>query len=146
MDGSGSRTLRGEVLICADGIHSAGRRQFYPNEGPPSWDGVVMWRGATDWPIWEDGETMAIAGGLGGKFVLYPIAPPNDGRQLMNWVVNVRVADPSVSPPPQDSWSRTAPLSKVLPFAKRFHVPGMDIEGLVRASGCLLYTSPSPRD
>ena len=93
-EGGAGLTRRGEVLICADGIHSIGRRAFYPGEGPPSWQGVVMWRGATDWPIWEDGESMAIGGGLGGKFVLYPIAPPQGDRQLMNWVVNVRIKDP----------------------------------------------------
>ncbi|MCG6883611.1 MAG: flavin-dependent oxidoreductase [Silicimonas sp.] len=133
-DGIGSLQLRSEVLVCADGIHSAGRRVFYPDQGPPSWPGVLMWRGATQWPVWEDGETMAIAGGLAGKFVLYPIAPEEDGTQLMNWVVNVRVKDPKVSPPPRDSWSKRAYLSTVLPYARRFSIPGMDIEALVRAT------------
>ncbi len=145
-DGTSSRLFRGEVLICSDGIHSVGRRSFYPDEGPPSWEGVVMWRGAVDWPIWEDGETMAIAGGLAGKFVLYPIAPPSDGQQLMNWVVNVRVADGAVSPPPPDSWSRKAALYKVLPYAKRFHIPGMDIEALVRASDAIFEYPMADRD
>jgi 2-polyprenyl-6-methoxyphenol hydroxylase-like FAD-dependent oxidoreductase len=146
VDGLSSRTFRGEVLICADGIHSVGRRSFYPNEGPPSWEGVVMWRGAAEWPVWEDGETMAIAGGLGGKLVLYPIVPIRDGHQLMNWVVNIRVADASVSPPPPESWSKTAPLSRVLPYAKRFHVPGMDIEALVRSSGAIFEYPMADRD
>lgn len=145
-DGCSSHTVRGEVLICADGIHSVGRRSFFPDEGPPSWQGVVMWRGAVDWPIWEDGETMAIAGGLGGKLVLYPIAPAKDGKQLMNWVVNIRVADASVSPPPPESWSRMAPLSKVLPFAKRFHVPGIDLDALVRASSAIYEYPMADRD
>ncbi len=145
-DGCSSLGLRGEVLICADGIHSAGRRRFYPNEGPPSWDGVVMWRGAAEWPVWEDGETMAIAGGLAGKFVLYPIAPAKDGKQLTNWVVNVRIADGATSPPPPDSWSKMAQLAKVLPYAKRFHVPGMDIEALVRASGAIFEYPMADRD
>jgi 2-polyprenyl-6-methoxyphenol hydroxylase-like FAD-dependent oxidoreductase len=146
VDGLTSRTFRGEVLICADGIHSVGRRVFYPNEGAPKWQGVVMWRGAADWPVWEDGETMAIAGGLGGKLVLYPIAPAKDGRQLMNWVVNIRVADAEVSPPPPESWSKKASLSKVLPYAKRFHVPGMDIEALVRASDAIYEYPMADRD
>jgi 2-polyprenyl-6-methoxyphenol hydroxylase-like FAD-dependent oxidoreductase len=145
-DGCSSHTARGEVLICADGIHSVGRRNFYPDEGPPSWQGVVMWRGAVDWPVWEDGETMAIAGGLGGKLVLYPIAPVKDGKQLMNWVVNIRMADGSVSPPPPESWSRMASLSKVLPYAKRFHVPGIDLEALVRASGKIFEYPMADRD
>jgi len=145
-DGCSSRSFRGEVLICADGIHSVGRRQFFPQEGPPSWAGVVMWRGAAEWPIWEDGETMAIAGGLAGKLVLYPIAPAKDGHQLMNWVVNIRVADGSVSPPPPESWSRMAPLARVLPYAKRFHVPGIDLEALVRASGPIFEYPMADRD
>ena len=145
IDGCSSKTFRGEVLICADGIHSVGRKQFFPDEGSPSWSGVVMWRGATEWPVWEDGETMAIAGGLAGKFVLYPIAPPVSGKQLINWVVNIRVADPNVQPPPE-SWSKRAPLAKVLPYAKRFHVPGIDLEALVRASNDIFEYPMADRD
>ena len=40
-----------------------------------------------------DGRTMFIGGGMGAKFVLYPIAEGADGKMLTNWVVNVRVAD-----------------------------------------------------
>ncbi|MFK7763732.1 MAG: flavin-dependent oxidoreductase [Roseobacter sp.] len=145
-DGTSSRSLRAEVLICADGIHSVGRRRFFPNEGPPKWQGVVMWRGAVDWPVWEDGETMAIAGGLSGKLVLYPIAPAKNGKQLMNWVVNVRVADGEKTPPHKESWSQKASLSKVLPYAKRFHVPGIDIDALVRASGAIYEYPMADRD
>jgi 2-polyprenyl-6-methoxyphenol hydroxylase-like FAD-dependent oxidoreductase len=145
-DGIGSLQLRSEVLICADGIHSAGRRAFYPGEGPPSWPGVVMWRGATEWPVWEDGETMAIAGGLAGKFVLYPIAPAKDGKLLMNWVVNVRMKDPKNSPPPRDSWSRRASLATVMPYAKRFSIPGIDLEALVRATDDIFEYPMADRD
>ena len=145
-DAMASMQLRCEVLVCSDGIHSAGRRAFYPKEGPPSWPGVVMWRGATEWPVWEDGETMAIAGGLAGKFVLYPISPVKDGKQLMNWVVNVRVKDPKNSPPPKESWSSRASLAKVLPYAKRFAIPGMDIEALVRGTDTIFEYPMADRD
>ncbi len=144
--GEHSRTERAEVLICADGIHSTGRRTFFPDEGPPSWNGVVMWRGATTWPIWEDGETMAIGGGMGGKFVLYPITPVEDGKQLMNWVVGVRVADGAIVPPPEKSWSKVAHLSEVLPHAKRFTIPGMDIEALVRQTPAIYEYPMADRD
>lgn len=146
VEGAAGQTDRGDVLICADGIHSAGRRVFYPDEGAPSWQGVVMWRGAAEWPVWRDGESMAIGGGLGGKFVLYPIAPAQGKRQLMNWVVNVRIKDPAVSTPPPDSWSRQAPLSKVLPHALRFSVPGVDIAGLVRAAPAIYEYPMADRD
>jgi 2-polyprenyl-6-methoxyphenol hydroxylase-like FAD-dependent oxidoreductase len=128
-------TDRGDILVCADGIHSAGRKAFYPDEGPPHWDGVMMWRGAVNWPVWLDGRTMAIGGGMGAKFVLYPIAHPgDDGRQLTNWVVNIKVADGAKTPPPKESWSRAAHRSHYLPYARRFTVPGFDVEGLVRAT------------
>ncbi|MGY9050453.1 MAG: FAD-dependent monooxygenase, partial [Rhodobacterales bacterium] len=119
---------------------------FYPDEGAPSWQGVAMWRGAVDWPVWLDGESMAIGGGLGGKFVLYPIAPAKDGRQLTNWVVNVRIKDPAISSPMPDNWSRQVPLATVLPHAKRFSVPGMDIEGLVRATPSIFEYPMADRD
>src|SRR5215472_10305532 len=60
-------------LIGADGIHSRVRGIFYPDEGPPRWSGVTLWRGATTWPVYEDGRTMVIAGGNAAKFVFYPI-------------------------------------------------------------------------
>ena len=33
------------VAVGCDGIHSALRKQLYPDEGPPRWSGVNMWRG-----------------------------------------------------------------------------------------------------
>ncbi|ETX13616.1 Salicylate 1-monooxygenase [Roseivivax halodurans JCM 10272] len=146
VEGGAGETVRAPVLICADGIHSVGRRSFYPGEGAPSWQGVVMWRGAAEWPVWMDGESMAIAGGLGAKLVLYPIAPADGHRQLMNWVVNVRLKDPSVSTPPPDSWSRQAPLASVLPHALRFSVPGMDVGALVRATPAIYEYPMADRD
>ena len=63
----------GDVLVGADGIHSTVRAAFYPDEGPPVWNGMMLWRGAADWPVHVDGRTMVIAGGMGQKFVFYPI-------------------------------------------------------------------------
>jgi 2-polyprenyl-6-methoxyphenol hydroxylase-like FAD-dependent oxidoreductase len=96
--------------------------------------------------MWLDGRTMAIAGGMTGKLVLYPIAPPEGDRQLMNWVVNVRMKDPSVAPPPPDSWSRAATLADVLPYAQRFTVPGVDLAGLVRATPAIYEYPMADRD
>jgi len=138
-------TVRGDVLICADGIHSVGRRTFFPNEGAPNWTGVVMWRGAADWTPWRDGRTMAIGGGMGAKFVLYPIAHPEGGRQLMNWVVNIKVADDK-APPPRESWSRPANRAQVIPYARRFTIPGFDVTGLVEATQQIFEYPMADRD
>jgi 2-polyprenyl-6-methoxyphenol hydroxylase-like FAD-dependent oxidoreductase len=65
---------------------------------------------------------------------------------LMNWVVNVRVKDPKNSPPPKESWSSRASLAKVLPYAKRFAIPGMDIEALVRGTDAIFEYPMADRD
>ena len=134
IDGLTSRTVRGDVLVAADGIHSAAREIFYPGEGRPSWDGVLMWRGAAMFPKHLDGRTMYISGGMGAKFVFYPIAAPEGDMQLTNWVVNVKVADGATQPPPKDSWSRKGRLDDVLPYGLRFRIPDVDIGALIRAS------------
>ncbi len=132
--GEAGETARADVIIGADGIHSALRAKFFPDQGPPSCQGVKMWRGAIDWPQVLDGESMIIAGGMQAKLVLYPIAEGSaPGRRLTNWVVNVRLGDPS-KPPPREAWSSVGRLEDVLPFARRFTVPGVDVEALVRAT------------
>ena len=53
---------RGDALIGADSIHSTLRRALYPDEGPPKFSGITMWRGITEQAPFLDGRTMAIAG------------------------------------------------------------------------------------
>jgi 2-polyprenyl-6-methoxyphenol hydroxylase-like FAD-dependent oxidoreductase len=132
--GEAGETVRADILVGADGIHSMVRGRYFPDQGPPRWNGVQMWRGAVDWPAFLDGESMIIAGGMAGKLVLYPIgqgAAP--GTRLTNWVVNIRTGDPA-KPPPKEAWSKAGRLEDVLPFARRFTVPGVDILALIRAT------------
>jgi 2-polyprenyl-6-methoxyphenol hydroxylase-like FAD-dependent oxidoreductase len=51
----GTVEAAGDVLVGADGIHSALRASLYPGEGSPSWNGYMLWRGATHWPVYADG-------------------------------------------------------------------------------------------
>jgi len=134
--GSGSETVRGDVLVGADGIHSVVRRKLYPQEGRPQWQGAILYRGAADWPQFLGGRSMYIAGGMGLKLSLYPIAPgAQPGRMLTNWAIVAKVADGATTPPPANSWSRTARLEEYLPYARRFVVPGVDVAGLIEATG-----------
>ena len=151
IDGLSSETVRGEVLVAADGIHSIARRNFFPKEGPPSWQGVMLWRGATDAAPFLSGRSMIIGGGMGAKLALYPIADGETaGTRLTNWAIAIRVADGDTTPPPKDSWSRQGRSDDVIPYARRFRVPGIDIEQLVRATRtCFEYPmcdrDPLPR-
>ncbi|AOO81163.1 flavin-dependent oxidoreductase [Bosea vaviloviae] len=132
--GEGGETARADILIAADGIHSTVRGHYFPDQGPPRWNGVQMWRGACEWPSFLDGESMIIAGGMAGKLVLYPIASgATPQTRLTNWVVNIRTGDPA-KPPPKEAWSKPGRLEDVLPFARRFSVPGVDIMALIQAS------------
>jgi 2-polyprenyl-6-methoxyphenol hydroxylase-like FAD-dependent oxidoreductase len=133
--GGAGETVRGEVLVAADGIHSVARRHYYPKEGSPSWQGVVLWRGATEWPQFLSGRSMYIGGGMGAKLALYPIAPGSrPDTRLTNWAIAIRVADGAITPPPVDSWSRLGRMDEVVPYASRFVAPGVDVEALVRAT------------
>ena len=146
VDGSGSETLRGEILVGADGIHSAVRGHYYPHQGQPSWNGIQMWRGVAEFPAFLDGNSMIIAGGMGAKFVLYPIAPGQTPQtRLTNWVVNVRVSD-TPHPPGKESWSRRGRLDEVLPYAKRFEVPGFDLVSLIKATDAFYEYPMCDRD
>src|SRR5947209_3325587 len=39
--------VEADLLVGCDGIHSTVRRALFPDEGPPRWNGVIMWRGVT---------------------------------------------------------------------------------------------------
>lgn len=144
--GEQGESMRGDVLVGADGIHSLVREHFFPNQGPPSWNGIKMWRGAIDWPRFLDGDSMIIAGGMQAKLVLYPIAEgskPN--TRLTNWVVNVRVGDPS-KPPQRETWSRQGRFEDVLPFARRFSVPGVDVIAMIKQTSAFWEYPMCDRD
>ena len=64
----------GSLLIAADGIHSSARQALYPREGPPIWNGAILWRGVTRARPFLTGRSMIMAGHEFQKFVAYPIS------------------------------------------------------------------------
>ncbi|TCH99740.1 flavin-dependent oxidoreductase [Roseococcus sp. SYP-B2431] len=131
-DGS---SIRGSALVGADGIHSVLRHKLHPADGGIRWNGIQMWRGAVDWPAFEGGDTMVVAGDMKEKLVLYPIgAGATPGTRLTNWVVCAQIGDAAQPPPRREDWSRPGALGDVLPHVQRFRVPWIDVEALVRAT------------
>jgi 2-polyprenyl-6-methoxyphenol hydroxylase-like FAD-dependent oxidoreductase len=86
------RTVTADVAVSCEGIHSRIRKQLYPNEGPPRYSGINMWRGVTRWKPFLTGASMVRIGWLNSaKVLIYPIRDNIDsqGRQLINWVVDI---------------------------------------------------------
>ncbi|WP_433557326.1 flavin-dependent oxidoreductase [Pseudonocardia xinjiangensis] len=133
--------VHGDVLVAADGIHSTVRSILFPDEGAPRWNGVLMWRGATDWPEFGTGRSMIIAGGTAAKLVIYPIGRgATPGTRLTNWAVCVLAGRPGDPPPGRQDWSRAADPAQLEPHLDRFRVRHVDHVGLVRATGeCLEF-------
>ena len=129
--------LRGDLLVGADGIHSTVRRAMVGEEGPPSWNGISMWRGAAWAPAYGDGATMVIAGGMGLKFVLYPIAtdPMRPDEALTNWVVCASTGAPGDPPPEREDWSRRGSADEALAHVdNRLDLPEIDVAALIRST------------
>jgi 2-polyprenyl-6-methoxyphenol hydroxylase-like FAD-dependent oxidoreductase len=128
----------GDLLVGADGIHSAVRAGLYPGEGAPIWNGVMLWRGCTRWPVWRDGRTMAIAGGNFAKFVFYPIGADAErpDMRLTNWAVMASTGTAGSSPLRSEDWSRPGVLAEVLPFVRdRFRLDFVDPAAIIEATG-----------
>jgi 5-methylphenazine-1-carboxylate 1-monooxygenase len=123
------------VLIGADGIHSRVREMLFPHEGPARWNGIMLWRGATDWPSFLTGRSMIVAGGLAAKFVIYPIGGGSTSQHnLTNWAVTAKVSDGALPPPQKEDWSRPGRMEELLPHIERFQIANVDARGLIEAT------------
>lgn len=133
--GAGLAAVRADVLVGADGIHSTVRAAVTPGEGPPRWNGTMLWRGATDWPTFLTGRSMIIAGGMDAKVVLYPIAEgAASARRLTNWAVMAKTGLEGSAPPRREDWSRPGRLEEVLPHVARFAIGEVDVAALIEST------------
>jgi 5-methylphenazine-1-carboxylate 1-monooxygenase len=122
----------GALLIAADGIHSAVREKLYPQEGPPIWNGRILWRGVTAGSAFLSGRTMIMAGHEILKFVCYPISKEAgaNGKYQINWVAERHM-------PPTYQWrredyNRTARLEEFLPWFEDWKFDWLDVPSLIR--------------
>jgi 2-polyprenyl-6-methoxyphenol hydroxylase-like FAD-dependent oxidoreductase len=147
-DAAGAREiLTGAALIGADGIHSTLRAKLHPDDPGIRWNGIQMWRGAVDWPAFDGGDSMVIAGDAVAKLVLYPIGPgTRENTRLTNWVIYARVADPGAPPPARESWSRLGRYDAFRHLAERLLLPFIDVSQLIKSTAEIFEYPMCDRD
>jgi 2-polyprenyl-6-methoxyphenol hydroxylase-like FAD-dependent oxidoreductase len=127
---------RGRAAVACDGIHSAIRRQLYPDEGEPRYSGYNIWRGVTRWPPFLTGASMVRAGWLAtGKMVIYPIRNNIDanGQQLVNWVAEIETPHNR-----RRDWNRPGRLEDFIARFADWHFDWLDVPALLRAADLVL--------
>jgi 2-polyprenyl-6-methoxyphenol hydroxylase-like FAD-dependent oxidoreductase len=127
---------RGAAVIACDGIHSAIRKQLYPNEGPPIYSGVNMWRGVTKHARFLTGASYVRAGWLThGKMVMYPVRDNIDGKgnQLINWVAEVETPNYEAR-----DWNRAGRLEDVIGTFESWTFDWLNVPELIRKSEMIL--------
>jgi len=127
---------QGRAVISAEGIHSVLRKQLYPDEGPPLYSGVNMWRGVTRWKPFLSGASMVRVGWHHpAKLLIYPIRNDvdADGRQLVNWVVDIETPQYS-----KRDWNKRGNLDDFIHILEDWRFDWLDVPAFIRSSDVLL--------
>jgi len=124
--------VQADVVVAADGIHSAARAQFRPGEGPPLWNGSLMWRGIAEVPPVLDGRTMVWAGHPEQKFVGYPIAEGSDGTQEFNFIAELPRPDSPLAT--REDWNRRGDVGDFLPQFESWAFGWFDVPTIIRSA------------
>ncbi|CAN5347460.1 flavin-dependent oxidoreductase [soil metagenome] len=139
------RFQHGKVAIGCDGIHSAVRLQLFPDQGPPKYSGVNMWRGVTLWPAFLGGDTMISTGWMTvGKTVIYPIrpgTPETDGKPLINWVAEIEQPEAV-----RQDWTGRGRLADMMPAFAGLKFDFLDITGMIESTDEILEYPMVDRD
>jgi 5-methylphenazine-1-carboxylate 1-monooxygenase len=133
--GRGLDSARADVVIACDGINSAIRKQYYPDERL-AFAGINSWRGITRRKPILDGRTYMRVGSIHtGKLVIYPIIDNVDGEgnQLINWMADIK-RDTFV----QNDWNQPGDLAAFLPVYENWNFDWLDVPQMIRDSEQIL--------
>lgn len=138
--GADLETAEGAILVAADGIHSTVRAALYPNEGPPIWNGAILWRGVTRGAPFLTGRSMIMAGHEFQKFVAYPIsrAALDQGGAVINWIAERKFRPDQAWR--REDWNRPGDLAEFLPQFESWRFDWLDVPAVIRgAERCFEY-------
>jgi 5-methylphenazine-1-carboxylate 1-monooxygenase len=142
--GEHAGSYRADIMIAADGIHSAVRKFYYPNEGLPKFSGRILWRGITESTSFLTGKSMIMAGYQDQKFVAYPICPDTaaNGRSLVNWIAELTVDEM----PSRADWNKEIDKEKFAPAFAKWNFGWLDVPKLIEESAAVYEFPMVDRD
>ena len=125
-----------DVLVGADGLHSATRRKLYPDEGKPVYAGIVVYRAAVQSKQFLDGKTMVIIGDQRLRLVAYPLSAELQRRgkdsSLINWI-GVLPMDENMAP--TEDWNNLSEQEKLRPRYRNWRFDWLDVPALLGTTG-----------
>jgi 5-methylphenazine-1-carboxylate 1-monooxygenase len=128
-------SVQAGIVIACDGIHSAIRKQFYPND-KLAFAGINTWRGVTRHkPILTGKSYMRIGSIKTGKMVIYPIVDNIDsqGLQLINWMAEIEGNSDSMN-----DWNTGGQIEDFLHIFKDWTFDWLDVPHLIRSADQVL--------
>ena len=128
-DGAHLPSVQADVVIACDGIHSAIRKQFYPND-KLAFAGINTWRGVTRHkPILTGKSYMRIGSIKTGKMVIYPIVDniDDDGKQLINWMAEIEGDSRDMN-----DWNSGGKIEDFISIFKDWKFDWLDVPALIR--------------
>ncbi len=144
--GAITNRIEADLLIGCDGVHSVVRHGLYPDEGPPKWNGITMWRGVTVGKPFLGGRTMIMAGHFARRVVAYPISKQHEdrGEALLNWVAELKTA--ADQPMPRQDWQHTARKEDAVRPFEKYTFDFLDIPAMIRAADAVYQYPMVDRD
>ncbi len=127
--------VRAAVVVACDGIHSAVRKQFYPQE-KVAFAGINTWRGVTRHkPILTGKSYMRVGSIRTGKMVIYPIVDNIDdqGYQLINWMAEIEGSSQVMN-----DWNRGGKADDFISIFKDWTFDWLDVPALIRNADQIL--------
>jgi 2-polyprenyl-6-methoxyphenol hydroxylase-like FAD-dependent oxidoreductase len=128
-------SVRARIAIACDGINSAVRKTFYPDE-QIAFTGINTWRGVTRRKPILDGRTYMRIGSIRtGKIVIYPIIDDIDGSgdQLINWIAEIESGNHQ-----KNDWNKPGQIADFLPIYESFKFDWLDVGALIRDTQAVL--------
>lgn len=135
-------SVKGRILVAADGLHSGVRKHFYPAQGL-RFGGQLMWRTAVAVEAWLGGNTMTMIGHRNQKLVAYPIRALPDGRVLGNFIFELGLSGDG---PPREEWNRKIDKAKFASAFADWKFDWLDVPSLIQAADSIFEFPKVDRD